>query len=93
MRTRRRTWTQDDFRSTRGAGGAGAGSGHWSTPEEEDAETDVVGPDDGPDSEVDLAGTCFDPSGGYVYVASVNGVAEWSLRGAEKRWWADSSWV
>lgn len=49
---------------------------------EEDAEADM-----------DLAGTCFDPSGGYVYVASTEGIAEWSVRGAEKRWWFDDSWV
>ena len=90
MRTRRRTWTQDDFRATRDARAPGP-IAHLSTPEEVDGDANV-GADDG-DSEVDLAGICFDPSGGHVYVASVNGVAEWSLRGAEKRWWADGAWV
>jgi hypothetical protein len=44
----------------------------------------------GSDEELDLAGCCFDPTGGYVYVASVASVAEWSVRGAEKRWWSGS---
>lgn len=43
--------------------------------------------------DLDLAGMCFDPSGGFVYVASVDGVAEWSVRGAEKRWWFESRWA
>jgi hypothetical protein len=43
--------------------------------------------------DLDLAGMCFDPSGGFIYVASVNGVAEWGVRGAEKRWWFDSKWA
>jgi hypothetical protein len=30
--------------------------------------------------DLDLAGTCFDPSGAFIYVASVEGVAEWSVR-------------
>jgi hypothetical protein len=40
------------------------------------------------DRELDLAGCCFDPTGEHLYVASLHGVAEWSIRGAEKRWWA-----
>jgi hypothetical protein len=43
--------------------------------------------------DLDLAGTCFDPSGGFIYVASVEGVSEWSVRGAEKRWWFGSEWA
>lgn len=43
--------------------------------------------------DLDIAGLCFDPSGGFIYVASVDGVAEWSIRGAEKRWWSDSQWA
>lgn len=39
--------------------------------------------------DVDLAGVCFDPCGGYLYVASVDGVAEWKVNGREKRWWSD----
>ncbi|KAJ8516621.1 hypothetical protein ONZ45_g6092 [Pleurotus djamor] len=42
---------------------------------------------------LDLAGICFDPSGEHFYVASSNGVAEWSVRGAEKRWWVDKNWI
>ena len=39
-----------------------------------------------PEIEQDLAGTCFDPSGEFVYVAATRGVAEWKVRGAEQRW-------
>ncbi|KAJ7196831.1 hypothetical protein GGX14DRAFT_472927 [Mycena pura] len=42
--------------------------------------------------ERNLAGACFDPSGAYVYAASDAGVAEWGVRGAEKRWWVDGAW-
>jgi hypothetical protein len=28
--------------------------------------------------DLDLAGMCFDPRGGFIYVASVDGVAEWA---------------
>ncbi|KAF7289628.1 DUF2415 domain-containing protein [Mycena chlorophos] len=45
-------------------------------------------PDNSLATEPDLAGACFDPSGAYVYVASKVGVAEWKVRGAEKRWWS-----
>ncbi|KAF8626105.1 hypothetical protein AX17_006601 [Amanita inopinata Kibby_2008] len=47
----------------------------------------------GSESELDLAGVCFDPSGGRVYVASTKGVAEWNVRGADKRWWTGDGWV
>ncbi|KAL6298531.1 hypothetical protein BKA93DRAFT_810665 [Sparassis latifolia] len=46
-----------------------------------------------PDVDQDLAGTCFDPSGAFVYVASVKGVAEWKVRGAEQRWWTDPGFL
>ncbi|KAJ7683711.1 hypothetical protein B0H17DRAFT_941527 [Mycena rosella] len=45
-----------------------------------------------PDAEHNLAGACFDPSGAFIYVASDTGVAEWGVRGAEKRWWVDGAW-
>jgi hypothetical protein len=45
------------------------------------------------DDDLDLAGTCFDPSGGFVYVGSTAGVVEYSVRGAEKRWWLESEWL
>lgn len=47
------------------------------------------------DVEVDLAGVCFDPTARWLYVASTDGVAEWSVNGAEKRWWGDDddSWA
>ncbi|KAI0697614.1 hypothetical protein BC835DRAFT_1270119 [Cytidiella melzeri] len=46
-----------------------------------------------PEAEVDLAGTCFDPSGEYIYAASVRGVSEWRVRGAEHTWWNDFAWA
>ncbi|TFK93649.1 hypothetical protein K466DRAFT_80477 [Polyporus arcularius HHB13444] len=45
------------------------------------------------EEEQDIAGMCFDPSGTFVYVASVKGVAEWRVRGAEQRWWAEPEWA
>ncbi|KZT23099.1 hypothetical protein NEOLEDRAFT_1136975 [Neolentinus lepideus HHB14362 ss-1] len=45
------------------------------------------------EGDLDLAGVCFDPMGSWVYVASMTGVMEWSVRGAEKRWWYDSEWA
>ncbi|KAF5359501.1 hypothetical protein D9756_003545 [Leucocoprinus leucothites] len=42
--------------------------------------------------DLDIAGTCFDPAGGCIYVASKESVVEWSLRDADKRWWLDQSW-
>lgn len=42
---------------------------------------------------LDLAGTCFDPSGRWVYVASTGGIVEWSVRGAEKTWWDEGAWA
>ncbi|EIW84377.1 hypothetical protein CONPUDRAFT_163522 [Coniophora puteana RWD-64-598 SS2] len=43
--------------------------------------------------DVDLAGTCFDPSGAFVYAASTEGVVEWAVRGAGKRWWGSGAWA
>ncbi|KAJ3732424.1 hypothetical protein DFJ43DRAFT_1025037 [Lentinula guzmanii] len=42
------------------------------------------------DPDLDIAGTCFDPTGGYIYVATTEGVIEWNVRGSDKRWWSDS---
>ena len=42
---------------------------------------------------LDLAGTCFDPHGAWLYVASTTGIAEWGVRGGEKRWWAEAVWA
>ena len=41
----------------------------------------------------DLAGTCFDPSGEYIYVGAVGGIAEWKVRGAEQRWWSEATFA
>jgi len=42
---------------------------------------------------LDLAGTCFDPRGAWIYVASTAGIVEWGVRGGEKRWWAEAVWA
>jgi hypothetical protein len=42
---------------------------------------------------LDLAGTCFDPRGAWLYVASTTGIVEWGVRGGEKRWWAEAVWA
>jgi hypothetical protein len=42
---------------------------------------------------LDLAGTCFDPRGSWLYVASTSGIVEWGVRGGEKRWWAEAVWA
>ncbi len=47
-------------------------------------------PPEDEDNHLDIAGTCFDPSGAYIYVATTESVAEWSVNGAEKRWWLDN---
>lgn len=42
--------------------------------------------------DLDIAGTCFDPSGRHIYVVTKESLVEWSLRDADKRWWTDRSW-
>ncbi|KAH7884335.1 hypothetical protein F5I97DRAFT_1441168 [Phlebopus sp. FC_14] len=43
--------------------------------------------------DIDIAGTCFDPHGGFIYVATTDSISEWAIRGAEKRWWGHSNWA
>ncbi|KAG5635719.1 hypothetical protein H0H81_010324, partial [Sphagnurus paluster] len=43
--------------------------------------------------DLNIAGTCFDPIGKHVYVATTESVAEWTVRSADKRWWAGSQWM
>jgi hypothetical protein len=45
-----------------------------------------------PSDDLDLAGVCFDPYGGRIYVASTEAVAEWGVRGADKCWWSGDGW-
>lgn len=45
------------------------------------------------DTDYDIAGTCFDPSGGFIYVATTDNISEWAIRGADKRWWGCSEWA
>jgi hypothetical protein len=35
--------------------------------------------------EVHIAGTCFDPTGGFLYVATADSVAEWAVRSSGER--------
>jgi hypothetical protein len=57
---------------------------------EADAEGAIVV---GMPAHLDLAGTCFDPRGAWLYVASTAGIVEWGVRGGEKRWWAEAVWA
>jgi hypothetical protein len=50
-------------------------------------------PEVGFEADLDLAGTCFDPSGKHVYVASKEAVVEWSVAGADKTWWFENGWM
>ena len=43
--------------------------------------------------DLDIAGTCFDPHGGMIYVATTDSVSEWAIGGAEKRWWGCNAWA
>jgi hypothetical protein len=45
------------------------------------------------DETVDLAGLCFDAKGTKMYVASTRAVAEWEVKGSEKRWWTAGAWA
>ncbi|KAI6107956.1 hypothetical protein F5141DRAFT_1119696 [Pisolithus sp. B1] len=45
------------------------------------------------DYDYDIAGTCFDPDGGLIYVATTDCISEWEVRGASRRWWGGSKWV
>lgn len=36
---------------------------------------------------LDIAGVCFAPGGAHMYVATVDGITEWTVRGTEVRWW------
>lgn len=37
---------------------------------------------------LDVAGIAFDPRGAYMYVATVDGITEWEVKGTEERWWS-----
>lgn len=43
--------------------------------------------------DLDIAGTCFDPHGGRIYVATTDSVSEWAVRGADRRWWGCNAWA
>lgn len=44
-------------------------------------------------ADLDIAGTCFDPRGGMIYVATTDNVSEWAVSGADKRWWGGNAWA
>lgn len=58
--------------------------------EDEDEDQDRCRIASGYNPDLDLAGTCFDPTGGYIYAATTEGVVEWNVRGSDKKWWSDS---
>lgn len=62
---------------------------HYSTAEGADGGTLAIQTP----AHLDLAGTCFDPSGAWLYVASSTGIVEWRVRGGEKRWWSEAVWA
>jgi len=66
----------------------GPGMGRRTVEEPPRAKTRVVVP-----QSLDLAGTCFDPSGRFVYVATTGGIVEWSVHAAEKMWWHEARWA
>jgi len=50
-------------------------------------------PSESTEDTLDLAGTCFDPTGSYIYVGSVKGIVEYKCRGAEKQWYTSTQWA
>lgn len=42
---------------------------------------------------LDIAGVSFDKSGAYMYVATVDGITEWTMKGADMKWWCSGGWV
>jgi len=60
---------------------------------EAEAEAMEVGGTVATPAHLDLAGTCFDPRGAWLYVASTAGIVEWGVRGGERRWWAEAVWA
>ena len=42
---------------------------------------------------VDIAGVCFDPTGAYMYVATTEGITEWTVQGSSQRWWSSSGYL
>lgn len=42
---------------------------------------------------LDVAGACFDPTGAYLYVATSDGLTEWTVQGATQRWWSSSGYI
>lgn len=42
---------------------------------------------------LDIAGVCFDPTGAYMYVATTDGITEWTVQGVERRWWGGGAYL
>lgn len=43
-------------------------------------------------SRLDIGGVAFDPSGTCMYVATVDGISEWTIKGSTTRWWSKGGW-
>ncbi|TRM66067.1 hypothetical protein BD626DRAFT_486643 [Schizophyllum amplum] len=64
------------------------------TPMDDHSDLTLMGEDVADDEDnVDITGLCFDPTGKRFYVATMHGVGEWSVRGAEKRWWGNGQFT
>jgi len=64
-------------------------------PEATPLESVAEGGEPVPQRPTHIAGVCFDPSGGWVYVASENRVVEWRVREREegKTCWGSGAWA
>ncbi|KLO07961.1 hypothetical protein SCHPADRAFT_1001276 [Schizopora paradoxa] len=44
-------------------------------------------------SRLDIGGVAFDPSGTCMYIATVDGISEWTIKGSTTRWWSKGGWL
>lgn len=44
-------------------------------------------------SRLDIGGVTFDPAGMCMYVATVDGISEWTIKGSTTRWWSKGGWL
>jgi len=42
---------------------------------------------------LDIGGVAFDPSGTCMYVATVDGISEWTIKGSTTKWWSKGGWL
>ncbi|ESK82449.1 hypothetical protein Moror_8566 [Moniliophthora roreri MCA 2997] len=98
-------WDCISYAPSRGSSPGPPANGRWRTRSRQDLELELAAAAAATDvgyraeeyyssaafgDDLDIAGTCFDPSGAFIYVATPECVAEWAVRGGEKRWWSDS---